>query len=238
VVRESPRLAVESIGKSFGRRQVLNSASLWVYPGAVTALVGRNGQGKSTLFKIAAGLERADYGIVRYGEDRFTRTRLPDMALRGLFFLPERSLLCRSLTLRKHFDAIEHHFGDRYVDKAVDLLNVGAFLDREAHRLSGGEQRRAELAIAVARGPGCLLADEPFLGIPPRDAEFLTEVFRRLARDGCAVAITGHEVRSLFETADDVLWMTAGTTHALGTPAEAREHHQFVREYLGFESLR
>ncbi len=235
---KQPLLAAESIGKSFGRRQVLRTASLWVYPGAVTALVGRNGEGKSTLFKIAAGLLRADYGMVRYEEHRFSRTRLPDMARRGLFFLPERSLLCRSLTLRNHFRAIEHHFGDRHVDHAVDLLNLGALIDRQAHQLSGGERRRAELALAVARGPSCLLADEPFLGIVPRDAEFLTVVFKQLARDGCAVAITGHEVQSLFDTADDVLWMTAGTTHALGTPAKARKHHQFVREYLGFEALR
>ncbi len=237
-MKQQARLAAESIGKSFGRRQVLASASLWVYPGAITGLVGRNGEGKSTLFKIAAGLLRADYGMVRYEEHRFSRTHLPDMARRGLFFLPERSLLCRSLTLRRHFRAIEHHFGDRHVEKAVDLLDLGGLLDREAHRLSGGEKRRAELALALARGPGCLLADEPFLGIVPRDAELLTEVFKQIARDGCAVAITGHEVRSLFDTADDVIWMTAGTTHTLGTPAEAKEHRQFVREYLGFEALR
>jgi ABC-type branched-subunit amino acid transport system ATPase component len=72
----------------------------------------------------------------------------------------------------------------------------------------------------------------------PTDREFLTELFRTLAHDGCAVAITGHEVQALFETADDVLWMTGGTTHPLGTPAEARKHDQFVREYLGAETPR
>ena len=160
------------------------------------------------------------------------------MARRGLFFLPEHSLLCRSLTMGEHLRAIEYHFGGHYVEKAVALLDIGSLLDRAPHQLSGGERRRAELAMAIARGPTCLLADEPFLGIVPKDAEFLTEIFKQLARDGCAVAITGQEVRSLFDTADDILWMTAGTTHALGTPAQAREHDQFVREYLGFEALR
>ena len=51
--------------------------------------------------------------------------------------------------------------------------------------------------MAIARGPTCLLADEPFLGLVPKDAAFLTEIFKQLARDGCAVAITGQEVRSL-----------------------------------------
>jgi ABC-type multidrug transport system ATPase subunit len=232
------RLAAESVGKSFGTRQVLNSASLWVYPGSVTALVGRNGQGKSTLFKIAAGLMRPDYGIIRMEEERFVRARQPDMARRGVFFLPERSLLCRSFTLRDHLRATEYHFGSDNIDRAVQLLRIGDFLDRLPHMLSGGERRRAELAMAVARGPSCLLADEPFLGVEPKDSELLTELFRNLSRDGCAVAITGHEVQALFETADDVLWMTGGTTHPLGTPAEARKHDQFVREYLGTEAPR
>ncbi len=232
------RLAAESVGKSFGTRQVLNSASLWVYPGSVTALVGRNGQGKSTLFKIAAGLMRPDYGIIRMEEERFVRARQPDMARRGVFFLPERSLLCRSFTLRDHLRATEYHFGGANIDRAVQLLRIGDFLDRLPHMLSGGERRRAELAMAVARGPSCLLADEPFLGVEPKDSELLTDLFRNLARDGCAVAITGHEVQALFETADDVLWMTGGTTHPLGTPAEARKHDQFVREYLGTETPR
>ncbi len=232
------RLAAESVGKSFGTRQVLNSASLWVYPGSVTALVGRNGQGKSTLFKIAAGLMRPDYGIIRMEEERFVRARQPDMARRGVFFLPERSLLCRSFTLRDHLRATEYHFGSDNIDRAVQLLRIGDFLDRLPHMLSGGERRRAELAMAVARGPSCLLADEPFLGVEPKDSELLTELFRNLSRDGCAVAITGHEVQALFETADDVLWMTGGTTHPLGTPAEARKHDQFVREYLRIEAPR
>ncbi len=232
------RLAAESVGKSFGTRQVLNSASLWVYPGSVTALVGRNGQGKSTLFKIAAGLMRPDYGIIRMEEERFVRARQPDMARRGVFFLPERSLLCRSFTLRDHLRATEYHFGSDNIDRAVQLLRIGDFLDRLPHMLSGGERRRAELAMAVARGPSCLLADEPFLGVEPKDSELLTELFRNLSRDGCAVAITGHEVQALFETADAVLWMTGGTTHPLGTPAEARKHDQFVREYLRIEAPR
>ncbi len=232
------RLAAEAIGKSFGTRQVLNSASLWVYPGSVTALVGRNGQGKTTLFKIAAGLLRADYGMIRIEDDRFVRARQVDMARRGVFFLPERSLLCRSFTLRDHLRATEYHFGGDNIDRAVQLLRIGDFLDRFPHTLSGGERRRAELAMAVARGPSCLLADEPFLGVVPKDGEFLSELFRNLSRDGCAVAITGHEVQSLFDTADDVLWMTGGTTHALGTPAEARNNDQFVKEYLGIEALK
>lgn len=233
----SPILAAESIGKSFGSRRILSSASLWLHPGSITVLVGRNGQGKSTLFKIASGLLNPDHGVVRFREDRFTRTRLPRMARRGLFFLPERGLLSHSFTLRAHLRAVALHVGDRGAATAVEWLDIGHLLDRYPYNLSGGERRRAELAMAVARRPDCLLADEPFLGIMPTDAEAFSDVFRRLADEGCAIGLSGHEVPTLFDVATDVAWMTAGTTHALGTPAKARVHDQFRREYLGPREL-
>ena len=59
-----------------------------------------------------------------------------------------------------------------------------------------------------------------------------------MARQGCAIVITGHEVRQLLNTADDIVWMAAGTTHGMGTPAEAVRHEQFRREYLGPVRLR
>ena len=89
------------------------------------------------------------------------------------------------------------------------------------------------MALAFARRPFCLVADEPFRGIDPRDREALGRAFRALAERGCAVVISRHEIPTLFELADRLLWVTAGTTHWLGTPAEARHSDAFRREYLG-----
>ena len=229
----APLLVAESIGKTFGSRRVLNSASLWVRSGVITAVVGRNGEGKSTLLKIAAGVLRPDFGTVRYREEHFGRARLANLASKGLFFLPEHPLLCNSFTVGDHLMMIQRRFGAGAAGAAVESLRIGELLDRSPPSLSLGERRRADIALAVARRPDCLLADEPFLRITPKDAEAVADVFRALAAAGCAVAVTGHEVPVLFDVADDVLWMTAGTTHVLGTPAEAREHQQFRREYLG-----
>ena len=95
-----------------------------------------------------------------------------------------------------------------------------------------------ELAAAWIRAPLCLLADEPFAGIDPADAEVVAEAFRGMARQGCAIVITGHEVRQLLDSADDIVWMTSGTTHHMGTPEKAVQHEQFRREYLGPVRLR
>jgi ABC-type branched-subunit amino acid transport system ATPase component len=78
-----------------------------------------------------------------------------------------------------------------------------------------------------------VLADEPYRGIPPKDAELLTRVFRDLAAEDAAVVITGHEVPTLLDAAHHVTWCTSGTTYELGPPAHATRHEAFRREYLG-----
>lgn len=224
----------DSITKSFGARAVLSSATLWARSGAVTAVLGRNGSGKSTLFRIAAGLQPADQGVILFAGGAYMKPRLHELARLGLFYLPERGLLQRNLSVGEHFDSVVRRFGggDR-LRHARSYLQLEELLERRPDTLSGGERRRAELGLALVRRPACLLADEPFMGVAPKDAEVLAAAFREIAAAGCAVVMSGHEVPVLLDHADEVVWLVAGTTHGLGTAAEARQHWQFRREYLG-----
>jgi ABC-type lipopolysaccharide export system ATPase subunit len=135
--------------------------------------------------------------------------------------------------VREQIRAVEWRFGGSRTAEVLERLGIGDLLDQTPVQMSGGERRRAEIATAWIRAPRCLLADEPFAGINPSDAEVLAEALRGMAQDGCAIVITGHEVRQLLDTADDIVWMAAGTTHGMGTPEEAIQHEQFRREYLG-----
>lgn len=206
---------------------------MWATEGRITALFGRNGCGKSTLLKIGVGLMRADQGAVHFAGRVYLRPRLPELARQGLFYLPDRNLLSRRLTLRQQIQAAEWHFGAERTSWIIERLELGPRLDHSSRQLSGGERRRAEVALAWIRAPRCLLADEPFAGIDPADRELIGEVLRELAGGGCAVVISGHEVPPLLAIADDVVWMTAGTTHGLGAPEAAVRNDQFQREYLG-----
>lgn len=223
----------DSVGKSYGGRSVLKAATLWARAGTITVLLGRNGSGKSTLFRIAAGLLAPDYGVVLFRGRAHERPRLHRLAADGLFYLPERGLLQRNRTLRAHFDAVARRFDVPADPAELDVLRLDDLLDRRPTVLSGGERRRAEVALALARRPHCLLADEPLMGVAPKDIELLAVAFRALASTGCAVVISGHEVAPLFRLADEIIWIAAGTTHGLGTATQARENWQFRREYLG-----
>lgn len=232
-MRTPPLFAADSIGKSFGSRTILKAASVWGRPGSITVLFGRNGCGKSTLLKIGTGQLRADHGVVLFDGRAYLRPRLPELASRGLFYLPDRDLLSRRLTVREQIRAVEWRFGGSRTAEVLERLDIGHLLDQTPVQLSGGERRRAEIAAAWIRAPRCLLADEPFAGIDPADAEVVAQAFREMARQGCAIVLTGHEVRQLLDTADDIVWMAAGTTHGMGTPEQAVRHEQFRREYLG-----
>lgn len=232
-MRAQPLFAADSIGKSFGSRTILKAASVWGRAGTITVLFGRNGCGKSTLLKIGAGVLRLDHGVVQFDGRAYLRPRLPELAARGLFYLPDRDLLSRRLTVREQIRAVEWRFGGSRTAGVLERLDVGHLLDQTPVELSGGERRRAEIAAAWIRAPRCLLADEPFAGIDPADAEVVAQAFREMARQGCAIVITGHEVRQLLDTADDIVWMASGTTHGMGTPEQAVRHEQFRREYLG-----
>jgi ABC-type multidrug transport system ATPase subunit len=227
-------LRLDSIGKRFGARKVLTSAYFDALPGSVTALVGRNGAGKSTLMRIAAGWLRADHGTVEFRGERHLRPRAGRLARDGLFHLPvDRSILSPVFTLGQHLDALEKRFGPRDRAPVLERLRIAPLAGTRCSALSGGERRRAELAVALLRRPACLLLDEPFHGIDPRDAEVVLSILADAAAAGCAVVVTGHEMGWVLPLAHRLFWVYQGTTRPLGTREEAVAHWEFRREYLG-----
>ena len=151
----------------------------------------------------------------------------------GLFYLPDAGLLSRRKTLSWHLTQLGDRFPKEVRKQDPPGLDVDPLLRKTVWEMSGGEERRAELSLAWARRPMCLLADEPLAGIAPKDQETVSTVVRAMADEGCAVVITGHDVRPLLALADRIVWMVAGTTHGIGSPSEALVHEQFRREYLG-----
>ena len=229
----APVLAVECVAKQFGGRKVLSSASLRAYAGQVTALMGRNGTGKSTLLRLAVGDLELDGGTVLYLGKGLLRPRLWRLARQGLFHLPDRVLFSSAYSIRRQLEFLRRRFGSGDVARAIETTDIAQVVDRRPASLSTGELRRAEVAAILVRRPTCLLADEPFRGIMPKDAEFLAGVLRSIAESGAAVVVTGHEVPQLLAMADSVTWCTSGTTYELGPPALAVEHRRFRGEYLG-----
>lgn len=227
-------LEVDCVAMSYGGRRVLSSASLRASLGQVTALLGRNGIGKSTLLRIGAGVLAPETGIVRCDGVTVDRLSLTTLAARGLFFLPDRDLLHPGLRLGAQLDAIARLRGDpAKLAEIVRLLRIGDRLAQPPRSLSGGERRRGEIAAALAAAPRVLMADEPLRGIDPRDAEIIMLALRTSAHAGSAVVLTGHELPLLLPHADRIVWCHAGTTREFASKDDAMADFAFRRDFLG-----
>ena len=227
-------LEADCVSKRFGMRAVLTAASLRARAAVVTALLGRNGAGKSTLLHITTGTKSADTGIVRFEGSTLTRPTLAALARRGVFFLPDRDLLHPSLTVGAQLQAVAEWFGSTSTVQAVaQSLGIAAQLSKRPRSLSGGERRRAEVAVAVLREPRVLMLDEPLRGIQPLDAELIMATLKDFARSGGAVVLTGHELPLILPHVDCVTWCASGTTREFSSPDEATRDFAFQRDFLG-----
>jgi len=226
-------LWAEGVRVTFGDTEALNSAGLWAEPGKVTVLLGRNGSGKTTLMKVAAGVLRPDQGVVSMAGNPSERHRLPTLARLGLMFLPQEQIGVPAYRVGDLFTAVEGTFSTGRGVEAVQAAGLRHLLDQRVGSLSRGERVRLSIGLALARHPKVLIADEPLVGLAPKDQESAARLLRDLSADGAAVITSGHDARILLEHADVVIWSVAGTTHYLGSPEDAVAHWQFRREYLG-----
>jgi lipopolysaccharide export system ATP-binding protein len=227
-------LEVDGVGVTFGSREVLKTASFSAWKGRITTLMGRNGAGKTTLLRVAVGAVRPRWGRVLFGGDFVERPSLPDLARRGLMYSAQESALTDLFSVEEHVRAFTQTYGgDELLPEIAGRLRLDALLQRRPRQLSGGEKQRVTLGLALLRGPRCLLMDEPFAGVAPTDRPLIAAGLKELRRQGVAIVVSGHDVADLFAVSDEVIWVVWGTTHWLGAPEQAREHHEFRRSYLG-----
>lgn len=226
-------IEIDSVQVNAGGRGVLKAASLHACAGKVTALIGRNGAGKTTLLEAGLGIRPANHRVVRLSGRWYPRPTLARLARAGLFYLPAHDLLDPSLPLGRQLAAVIRHFAGPRLEQLQGELHLDAIISAKPVALSGGELRRAEVALALARRPTCLVADEPFRGLSPLDGDLIERALRQRADEGAAVVVTGHEIPRLQGMADAVCWCTAGTTREFPSAAAAWREPQLLREFLG-----
>ena len=202
-------LAGDSIDCSLGGRQILRAAYVDAIPGKITALVGRSGAGKTTLFNVLVGRCHSNGGQVRWQGERVARPSLPILARRGLFYHPDRPWLALHLTLAEHGALLG---SGRDWRGAAETLSATNWMDRRVGSLSGGELRLTELALGLALAPTVALLDEPFRGLEPLHREQVATALRVLAERGAAVLYADHDVEAVRRTADRLFSIEAGVT--------------------------
>jgi ABC-2 type transport system ATP-binding protein len=217
-------IEVQELRKSYGTRLALDSVTLAVRAGEVVGLLGPNGAGKTTTLSILATLLEPDSGTVRIaGFDARTHQ---GAIRRRLGFVPQSIALYPSLTAAQNLQLFlrVHRLNRRAArDACKKALELAGLADRgndPVAILSGGMQRRLNLACGIAHQPEVILLDEPAVGVDPQSRDHILYTIRGLANAGAAAIYSTHYIEEVERLCDRVLLIDGGRVIASGTVAE------------------
>jgi ABC-type branched-subunit amino acid transport system ATPase component len=252
--RGSPLLSVEELARTFGGVRAVDGASFEVRRGEVHGLIGPNGAGKTTVINMVSGLVAPTGGAIRLdgrpihglaphriaalGVARtFQNIRLfPDLSARDNVLVGEH--LVRRASLGARLLALPAAREEERLarDKAGALLARIGLADRAAERaknLSYGEQRRVEIARALASAPRIVLLDEPTAGMNPAEVQAVAALIRQVAAEGHSVLLIEHNVKLVMDVCDRITVLDFGKVIAAGGPADVARDPAVVTAYLG-----
>ncbi len=241
LLRRPGFLAVHSVEKSFGNRQVVRGVSVYIRRGEAVGLLGPNGAGKTTVFYMITGLIKADRGAIELDGHDVTKLPMYQRARLGIGYLPQEASIFRGLTVEQNIRAVlevvepSRKKREQQLDELLDEFNITRLRKSPSIALSGGERRRVEIARALATRPNYMLLDEPFAGIDPIAVGDIQDLVRHLTNRGIGVLITDHNVRETLGLTDRAYIVYAGEILTEGTPEEIVNDPDVRRLYLGEE---
>ena len=214
-----PIACLDGAVKRYGRLTALDGAELQLRHGELLALLGPNGAGKTTAIGLLLGLIRADAGSVElFGQDpqRIEARRRIGVMLQNAE-LPPTLRVGELLRL-----TASYYPSPRTLRESAELAGVADLLRRPYAKLSGGQQRRVQFALALCGRPGLLFLDEPTVGMDIEARQQLWATIRRLVAEGCSVLLTTHYLEEAEALADRVCVMSRGRMIHQGTVDELR----------------
>ncbi len=242
-----PLLSAEGLEKWYGPRKVVDGVSYRVNAGEVVGLLGSNGAGKTTSFRMTTGQVTPNGGRVLFNGEDVTTLPMFRRARLGMGYLSQEQSIFKKLTVEQNLIAILEALprsrtlgrklsrAERWerTEEALARFNLTHVRHNPAGRCSGGEKRRLEIARCLVCEPLLILLDEPFAAVDPKTTEDIRQNIRELAEQGIGILLTDHNVREVLKITDRSYLIQAGKVVTHGTPAELVRDPIAIREYLG-----
>ena len=245
---QRPLLEVEHLSKRFGGLKAVDDCSFSVNEGTITALIGPNGSGKTTIFNLVTGMLHPNGGTIRFEGQRIDRLRSWERAHLGLGRSFQITRLFKEMTVLENVVAPLRDFRWRQLTagavggpearrayELLDFVGMGKFVDERANILSFGQQKLVELAQVLMLEPKLILLDEPAGGINPSLIERIVALVRDLNRQGITFLLVEHNMPMVLGLCDPVVVVARGSRLAQGSPGEIRRNSEVLDAYLGDE---
>lgn len=232
---------LETIGlvKRYSGRAVVDKVDISIEQNSIVGLLGRNGAGKTTSFRMIMGMVTPDEGTVTFEGNDITKLPMYKRARLGIGYLSQEPSIFQKLSVRDNLYAILETMSitkterDRRVDMLIERFSLTEVANSQGRFLSGGERRKLEIARAMVTEPSLILLDEPFSGVDPIAVEELQHEIRRLEAAGVSILITDHNVERTLEVVDKAYIIDHGHVIASGPPYEIVKNETVKRTYLG-----
>jgi branched-chain amino acid transport system ATP-binding protein len=243
-------LQVDNVTKNFGSLVAVDQVSLSVAEGELRAIIGPNGAGKTTFFNMISGFFAPSKGRILFEDRDVTGLAAAERVALGMARTFQVTEIFPELTVRENVRiAVEVAQGYRFrpwlsraerravaerIDELVSSVGLTSKIDRLVGEMSHGDQRAAEIGMALALKPRLLLLDEPTAGMGDQETHEATALIRRLHQeDGYTVVLIEHDMRVVFNLADRIMVLDRGAVLAEGTPAEIGANEAVQAAYLG-----
>ncbi|MAB29714.1 MAG: LPS export ABC transporter ATP-binding protein [Planctomycetaceae bacterium] len=233
-----PLLEAKGLVKSYGGRRVVDEVGFKVESGSIVGLLGRNGAGKTTSFRMAIGMIQPEAGSVRFDGQDVTRWPMFKHARAGMGYLSQEPSVFQRLTIEQNLLAILETTSlssRQRKERAAELMDQFGLEHKareQARTCSGGERRRLEIARALITEPKLILLDEPFAAVDPHTVEELQAEVRRLAASGIAILVTDHNVQQTLRICDHAYIIHKGCNLKDGPPREIINDEDVRSAYL------
>ena len=235
-------LEAERLNKRFGGLTAVSSVDLDVKEGEILGLIGPNGAGKTTLFDLLSGASKADSGVIRFKGHDIAGLKPYQIARRGLARTFQSVKIFSSMSVIDHV-RLGYLFGrlesggwdeaDRHVGEILEFVGLASIRDGRGGELILANQKRLEVARALATKPDLLLLDELMAGLTPTEIAEAMGLVKNIAKRGVTIVMIEHVMKAIMNSCDRIIVLNHGVKIAEGTPEEIAGNRMVIEVYLG-----